>query len=146
MPNTKPWREIRETRSKLSSEQRADIDRNVRSETARMKLGELRKARRLSQAQIAASLGLSQGDVSKIERRAELYVSTLRRFIEAAGGELEIIAKFPNTAPIALEFLIDNVLTQPERATQKRKPGQKKAVRAATGKVAKPAIARKSVV
>ncbi len=110
-----------------------------------MKLGELRKARRLSQAQIAASLGLSQGDVSKLERRAELYVSTLRRFIEAAGGELEIIAKFPNTAPIALEFLIDNVPTQPERATPKRKAsGKKKAVRAATGKVAKPAIARKS--
>ncbi len=109
-----------------------------------MKLGELRKARRLSQAQIAASLGLSQGDVSKMERRAELYVSTLRRFIEAAGGELEIIAKFPDTAPIALEFLIDSVPSQPERAAQKRKPGQKKAVRAAAGKVAKPAIARNS--
>jgi transcriptional regulator with XRE-family HTH domain len=107
MPNTKPWREIRETRSKLSPAQRADIDQVVQLETTKMKLGELRKARRLSQAQIAESLGLSQGDVSKMERRAELYVSTLRRFIEAAGGELEVIARFPDAAPIALDFLTD---------------------------------------
>jgi transcriptional regulator with XRE-family HTH domain len=73
-----------------------------------MKLGELRKARFLSQAQIAESLGMSQGDVSKMEHRAELYVSTLRRFIEAAGGELEIIARFPDAPPIVLEFLTES--------------------------------------
>jgi transcriptional regulator with XRE-family HTH domain len=131
MANTRPWCEIRETRSKLTPEQRAEIDSSVRSETAKMKLGELRKARRLSQEQIAASLGLSQGDVSKMERRTELYLSTLRRFIEAAGGELEVIAKFPDAAPIALEFLSDDVPARYGGANVKRKTGRKKAVRPA---------------
>jgi transcriptional regulator with XRE-family HTH domain len=110
-----------------------------------MKLGEFRKARRLSQAQIAASLGLCQGDVSKMERRAELYVSTLRRFIEAAGGELEVIAKFPDTAPIALEFLTDSVPAHCELAEVKRKSRREKAVRPAGRKVSKPATAGKAV-
>ena len=61
-----------------------------------MDLAEVRRALRLSQEEIAATLQIKQGSVAKIEKRADMYVSTLRRFIEAMGGELEIVARFPN--------------------------------------------------
>jgi transcriptional regulator with XRE-family HTH domain len=60
-----------------------------------MALQELRAARELTQERLAETLGIQQATVSKIERRADLYVSTLARFIEAMGGELEIRAVFP---------------------------------------------------
>jgi transcriptional regulator with XRE-family HTH domain len=61
-----------------------------------MHLHEVRRARALSQEELADRLGTTQPEISKIERRADVYVSTLRKFIRAMGGELEIIARFPN--------------------------------------------------
>jgi transcriptional regulator with XRE-family HTH domain len=57
-------------------------------------LQELRRARELSQEQLAEALGVNQATISKLERRADMYISTLRRFVEALGGELEITARF----------------------------------------------------
>lgn len=59
-----------------------------------MPLQELRRARELSQAQLAAVLDTTQPEVSKIEKRTDMYVSTLRSYIEAMGGHLEIVAHF----------------------------------------------------
>ena len=65
-------------------------------------LGELRRARSLTQHQLAAALETSQGGVSRIEQRTDLYLSTLRSYVEALGGELELRAVFPDGAvPIA---------------------------------------------
>jgi transcriptional regulator with XRE-family HTH domain len=61
-----------------------------------MPLHELRRARQLSQEQLAEELGATQPEISKIENRTDMYVSTLRRFIEAMGGKLEIVAHFPD--------------------------------------------------
>ena len=61
-----------------------------------MSLHELRRARQLSQEQLAEELGATQPEISKIEHRTDMYVSTLRRFVEAMGGKLEIIAHFPD--------------------------------------------------
>ncbi len=58
-------------------------------------LDELREAQRLTQEQLAATLNVKQSAVSKLERRTDMYVSTLRNFIEAMGGQLEIHAVFP---------------------------------------------------
>jgi len=63
-----------------------------------MNLAEVRRALKLSQDEIAQILQVGQGSVAKIEKRADMYVSTLRRFIEAMGGELEIVARFPDHA------------------------------------------------
>jgi len=60
-----------------------------------MALHELRNARELTQGALAEQLKLEQPAVSKLERRTDMYVSTLRKYIEAMGGELEIIAHFP---------------------------------------------------
>jgi transcriptional regulator with XRE-family HTH domain len=99
---TKPWREIRQTRSKLTPEERASIDAEVIADVQRMRLPELRKARQLSQATLADLLCMSQGDVSRLERRTDVYVSTIRRYLEAAGGRLRILAEFPDAEPIEI--------------------------------------------
>ena len=63
---------------------------------AELPLNELRHARELSQEQLAEVLHIKQSSVSKIERRTDMYISTLRNFIRAMGGELEINAIFPD--------------------------------------------------
>lgn len=59
-----------------------------------MDLAEIRRALKLSQEELAQTLQVGQAAVAKLEKRADMYVSTLRRFIEAMGGELEIVARF----------------------------------------------------
>jgi DNA-binding XRE family transcriptional regulator len=88
-------RDFNELRNKLPAESRARIDARVKGTLHEMALDELRAARELTQERLAETLGIKQATVSKIERRADLYVSTLARFIEAMGGELEIRAVFP---------------------------------------------------
>jgi len=63
-------------------------------------LREIRKAQRRSQAKVAKTLQINQAAVSKIESRTDMYVSTLRAYIEAMGGKLEIIAQFPGSPPV----------------------------------------------
>jgi len=65
-------------------------------------LQELRKARHFSQQVVADNLNVKQAEVSKIERRTDMYVSTLRSFIEAMGGNLEIIARFKDGPPVRI--------------------------------------------
>jgi DNA-binding XRE family transcriptional regulator len=57
-------------------------------------LQELRRARDYTQTRLAEALDISQGDVSKLEHRTDIYVSTLRSYVEAMGGKLEIVARF----------------------------------------------------
>ena len=92
MPNAKKWSEIRATRSKPGVIDRAHKRQHKRAAL----LGELRRAHQLTQETLAETLGMSQSEVSKVERRTDLYVSTLRRYIEAMGGELQIFARFPD--------------------------------------------------
>ncbi len=61
-----------------------------------MSLNELRLSRQLSQEELADTLESSQSSISKLERREDVFVSTLRRYIESMGGELDIIARFPD--------------------------------------------------
>ena len=63
-------------------------------------LQELRKALQRSQEKVAEKLGVNQAAVSKIERRTDMYVSTLRAYIEAMGGSLDIVARFPGSPPV----------------------------------------------
>jgi DNA-binding XRE family transcriptional regulator len=77
----------------------ARTDQFIREE---MTLRELRKARSLTQAKLARSLRVNQEQVSRIEQRTDLHISTLRRQVEAMGGQLTILASFPNGAPVEL--------------------------------------------
>ena len=61
-----------------------------------MDLAELRRAQQLSQEELAQVLNIGQASIAKLEKRTDMYVSTLRRFVEAMGGELDIVARFPD--------------------------------------------------
>ena len=63
-----------------------------------MPLAELRQARKRSQEELARELKVEQPAVTKLEKRADMYVSNLRRYVEALGGSLEITARFPEGA------------------------------------------------
>ncbi len=82
----------------MSSASLARSDAIYRQLIAEMPLHELRQAKALSQVKLAESLHVNQAAVSKIEHRTDMYISTLRDYIRAMGGELEIIAKFPDGA------------------------------------------------
>lgn len=97
----KNWKEIRKN---LGSEREARIKARLRVEIARLSLNQLREARSLTQTNLAELLGIPQGGVSRLERRADMYVSTLRNYIRAMGGELKITAVFPNGAVEISQF------------------------------------------
>jgi predicted transcriptional regulator len=67
-------------------------------------LRQLREARERSQANVAKTLHINQAAVSKLERRTDMYLSTLRSYIEAMGGTLEIVARFPDQAVRITQF------------------------------------------
>lgn len=66
-------------------------------------LAELRKARTLTQQQLAATLGVTQAQVSRIEHQTDLYLSTLAGYLEAMGGHLELVGVF-DTARVSLSL------------------------------------------
>ena len=87
----------------LPPERRAGIERRGKAIADRDRtLARLRQLRKQSQQQLAEKLGVQQTAVSKLEKKADLYVSTLRRYVEAAGGRLEIVARFPDGPPVRL--------------------------------------------
>ncbi len=87
-----------ELRARMSPEAQAAAEAEAMRLDEEMDLAEVRRALRLSQEEIGQVLQVGQGSVAKIEKRADMYVSTLRRFIEAMGGELEIVARFSDHA------------------------------------------------
>ena len=97
------WTDIRRQQSPaVEAETRAW----VQAEVSKMPLAELRRAKALTQAQMADLLELDQGSVSKIERRTDMYLRTLRTYIEAMGGQLHLVASFPE-GEIEIERLGD---------------------------------------
>jgi ribosome-binding protein aMBF1 (putative translation factor) len=82
-------------RTELSPQARKKSAALARKMLKEMPLHELRQARGLSQLDLARLLNVQQPAIAKLERRTDMYLSTLRNHIEALGGQLEILAKFP---------------------------------------------------
>jgi hypothetical protein len=82
-----------------------------------MSMRELRKAAHKTQTSIAKSLGIGQDGVSRIESQSDMFLSTLRRYVEATGGTLRLIAEFPNRRPVLLSGIagIDPEPPKPKR-------------------------------
>lgn len=70
-------------------------------------LGELRRAAGKAQAEIASALNIKQPSVSKIEKQADMYLSTLKSYVEAIGGQLDLIVRLPARPPLRIERLGD---------------------------------------
>lgn len=89
---------------RMTPESRAFIEEKAHQLNAEMDLAELRRARRLSQEQLAQVLHVQQASVAKMEKRTDMYISSMRRFIEAMGGELVITAKFADHSVRITQF------------------------------------------
>ena len=93
MSGRRPFSELTKD---FTPERRRQIDDMKRELLAEMPLHELRRARALTQQDLAATLRVNQPAVSKLEQRTDVYVSSLRAYIEAVGGKLKIVAEFPD--------------------------------------------------
>ncbi|MGA3326758.1 MAG: XRE family transcriptional regulator [Terriglobia bacterium] len=89
-----PIRKFQELLDEMPAARRKKIARRVKQALAAMPLEELRRAREMTQADLAQTLGVNQGEISKIEHRTDVYLSTLAGYVEALGGRLEIRAVF----------------------------------------------------
>jgi len=92
MPKTKPFRSLLEG---LTPEREARIRQFKKEFEDEMALYELREALQLTQTQLAKRLRMSQAAVSRLERRSDMFLSTLQKVLEGMGGNLEILAVFP---------------------------------------------------
>jgi len=84
------------------AEQRAIAKRAAELMAEEMTLQELRRAREITQVKMAKKLGIAQKQISEIEKRTDMHISTLRRSIEALGGTLTLVAEFPDRKPVKL--------------------------------------------
>jgi hypothetical protein len=82
----------------------AEADLADEIERHQASLSALRRARGLTQVQLAKALGTTQGEVSRIERQSDLFLSTLRSYIEAAGGELVLLARLPGIGEVEVDI------------------------------------------
>src|SRR5579862_6959914 len=95
---------LSEVMKKLPGERRERIEAETAREAAKiMSLRDVRKAFHKSQEDLAKALDMEQESVSRIERRADLLLSTLRRYVAAMGGDLKLIAEFPNRPAIQID-------------------------------------------
>jgi len=90
--------------AKMSPEAQARVEAKTRVLLAEMALNELREAMNLTQESLAEALNVKQASISKMERRSDMYLSTLRKIIEAMGGTLEIVANMPDGAVRIRQF------------------------------------------
>ena len=90
-------------------------------------LRDLRRARTLTQKRMAKKLGVGQESVSKLEGRSDMMLSTLRNYVEAMGGQLNLIAKFPDRPPVALSgFGVVETSVLAAASRLKKKPSHKR--------------------
>lgn len=105
---------------KLSAAQRKKVEaRAAKLIAEEMTLRELRHARQLTQVRMAKKLGITQDSVSRLEKRSDLLLSTLRKTVEAMGGNLSLVAEFPDRAPVVLSGIAEDD-PRPKPASRRR--------------------------
>jgi len=85
-----------------------------------LNLREVRRLRKLTQAKLSKKLKIGQEGVSRIEKRTDLYISTLRSYVEGVGGKLKLVVELPDRSPVVLSGLGENS----EKKTAKKKTGK----------------------
>jgi DNA-binding XRE family transcriptional regulator len=94
---------------KLPARQRRKVEARAAQLIAEeMTLRELRRARKLTQVRMAKKLGVTQDSISRLEKRSDLLLSTLRKTVEAMGGNLSLVAEFPDRAPVVLSGIAED--------------------------------------
>lgn len=97
----KPFKELKE---QMSPERREEIENRARALLMSMALQELRQTRQLTQQELAAILNVNQDALSKMENQTDMRISTLRKLLSAMGGNLKIVAEFPEGEVVIDQF------------------------------------------
>ena len=109
---------VNEIIRRLSPAERKKVEDRVAEIIAEeMTLRDLRKARKLTQARVAKGLGITQDSVSRLEKRSDLLISTLRKPVKAMGGDVRIVAEFPDRAPLVISGMSEH---EPARKPRRR--------------------------
>jgi DNA-binding XRE family transcriptional regulator len=95
-------RKLDDIMTAMPAKRRARIDERA-MELATLK--DLRKAAEQTQEDLAAALGVGQDTISRLEKRSDMLLSTLRHYVESMGGKLELVAQFPNRPPVVIDHL-----------------------------------------
>lgn len=120
-------RTLKDKLAALDPARRANVEAEAdRLQMEYLTLQELRKAKQLTQVQLAKTLGIQQATVAKYERQSDLLLSTLTSYVESMGGNLKLIVEFPGKAPVALEGLGETEEPRRRRLSD-RKTGQAEA-------------------
>ncbi len=107
---------------------RRRVDARVKATLEAMPLAELRKAMGMTQVELAAKLEVAQGNVSKVEHAADMYLTTLRKYVEALGGELRLTARFGGGREIEIGGLVgcpDPATAEPPLLSQVKRVGRR---------------------
>jgi transcriptional regulator with XRE-family HTH domain len=116
-----------EALSRLSPERRARIEARAAARIAEeLTLRELRKAQNLTQKALAKRLGVKQESISNLEARTDMLMSTLRKYVNAMGGKLDLIVSFPGRAPVSLESLAQELPDRPQNAVKRTAAKQRR--------------------
>jgi transcriptional regulator with XRE-family HTH domain len=100
-----PLKKVLERMSpKMRAAVEADAARMIAEE---LTLRDLRKAHQMTQEKLAAELGVKQESISNLEKRSDMLLSTLRHYVGALGGEVEIVITFPDRPPVILKNFSD---------------------------------------
>ncbi|XSC43686.1 XRE family transcriptional regulator [Bradyrhizobium sp. RDT10] len=115
-------RTLNDVIGKLPATRRQKVEARARDLIAEeLTLQDIRKARKLTQEQMATILNVGQDSISRLEQRSDMMLSTMRSYIEAMGGSLELVVRFPERAPVMITSMKD-VSPQPKPTAKRRKP------------------------
>jgi len=104
-----PRKNYNELRQKMSPERRERNEAAAQQMLVEMALAELRKAAGLTQTELAQMLGVSQANLSKLEHQSDIQVGTLRRLVEALGGQLELVVTMPDGNKVRLSQFSESI-------------------------------------
>src|SRR5580658_8601066 len=96
---------LEEILNQMPEEERAEVFRRAEEIRQEINLREMRRRRKITQARLSKKLKIGQEGVSRIEKRTDLYLSTLRNYVEGVGGKLSLVVEFPDRAPVVLTGL-----------------------------------------
>ena len=123
---------LEEILNQMPEERRTRIFKRADEIRQEINLREMRRLRKVTQARLSKKLKIGQEGISRIERRADLYLSTLRNYVEGVGGKLSLVVEFPDRAPVVLSgFGEGSEASKPKKPAAKRR---KRPTRSKAGK------------
>jgi hypothetical protein len=123
---------LEEILSEMSKGRQAEIYKRADEIRQEISLREMRRLRKVTQTRLSKKLKIGQEGVSRIERRTDLYLSTLRNYVEGVGGKLSLVVEFPDRAPVILSgFGEGSEISKPRKqcAKRRKRPSRSKAGR-----------------